>query len=487
MPGTWDRSADLVVIGFGGAGAAAAITAARRGFSVLVLEKQAQDRHTPSTRMSGGLVMGASDAEGAARYLDKCAGGMIPPDVSRAWAERAAGLTAWLNSLDPALALSRVGGAEHPNLDGAAAIDVYQPGGATHRLDAKAGAGTSLFRTLAGAALGAGATLAWQTPARRLLRNADGRVTGVEAAEPAGTVRIEARKGVVLASGGFEYDEDAKRDFLRAYPMYFYGNPGNTGDGLRMAQEVGAGLWHMNQMVGRAIGRFELADGSSLAFLISIGPPGYVITDGSGRRFANEQIQAGLLHGFYYSLLDYDSEAGLYPRIPCYWFFDEKRRQAGPLTLTHIGACAVGLYDWSADNTREIAQGWISQGNSIAEAAARAGLAEPAAAQASVDAYNHLCRSGGTDPFGRAAATMLALDQPPFYCVKLWPGGSNTTGGPRRDRFARVLDVHGEPIPGLFAAGELGQVSGMQYPADGSNLSEAFCFGQIAAETALGN
>ena len=77
----------------------------------------------------------------------------------------------------------------------------------------------------------------------------------------------------------------------------------------------------------------------------------------------------------------------------------------------------------------------------------------------------------------------MPLDQPPFACVPLWAGGSNTSGGPRRDASARILDVHGDPIPGLFGAGELGQVLGLLYPADGSNLSDAFVFGRLAAET----
>jgi succinate dehydrogenase/fumarate reductase flavoprotein subunit len=81
---------------------------------------------------------------------------------------------------------------------------------------------------------------------------------------------------------------------------------------------------------------------------------------------------------------------------------------------------------------------------------------------------------------------MVPVKSGPFYCVKLYPGGSNTTGGPRRNQQAQVLNTYGEPIEGLYAAGELGQATGMQYPADGSNLSEAFCFGQIAAESALG-
>jgi succinate dehydrogenase/fumarate reductase flavoprotein subunit len=80
---------------------------------------------------------------------------------------------------------------------------------------------------------------------------------------------------------------------------------------------------------------------------------------------------------------------------------------------------------------------------------------------------------------------LVPLDRPPFYCVPLYPGGSNTTGGPRRNADSQVLHVFGHPVPGLYAAGELGQASGLLYPAEGSNLSEALCFGQIAAECAL--
>jgi WD40 repeat protein len=88
MADTWDRSVDLVVVGFGGAGAAAALAGAELGASVLVLEKQPHDRHTPSTAMSGGIVMAANDVERATTYLDRCAGGMIPVEVSRAWAAK---------------------------------------------------------------------------------------------------------------------------------------------------------------------------------------------------------------------------------------------------------------------------------------------------------------------------------------------------------------------------------------------------------------
>jgi len=482
-PAEWDLSADLVVVGFGCAGLAAAITGWRAGAEVLVLEKQAEGAHTPSTRMSGGMMMAVTDPGPATDYLDRCAGGMVPRGVSAAWAERAVTLIDWLTGIAPELDLRRVGGAEHPAFPGAEAFGVYQPGGAKTRLDLNGKAGPFLWERLAqNFHAKTGVPVLWDSPADRLIRDETGRVIGVETT--AG-LRVEARKGAVLTCGGYLHNATMKRDFLRTWPVYFYGNPGNTGDGVRMAQEVGADLWHMNQMIGRAIGNFTLEDGSDLSVMLFLNPPGYVITDRHGKRFADESTQANLLHGFYYHLLAYDPETGETPRNPCYWFFDERRRKAGMLTLPSVGVHAVGIYRWSEDNQAEIDRGWIASGATIAEAARAAGLADPEGAEAEIAAYNAACASGTPDPFGRPAETMVPVDQGPFYCVRLYPGGSNTTGGPRRDAGARILDTRGAPIPGLYAAGELGQATGMLYPSDGSNLSEGFCFGQIAAESAL--
>jgi succinate dehydrogenase/fumarate reductase flavoprotein subunit len=468
---------DLVVVGFGGAGAAAAITAHDAGAKVVVLEKQAADAHTPSTRMSGGLVMAVDDAAGGAAYLDACAGGMVPAEVTAAWAGAAVDVLGWLDRT-AGLTFSRINTAEHPELPGAGAVGVYQPGRAEFRLDPSAGAGDALFGAVAAAVADRGIEVRWSSPAARLVVS-DGRVVGVRTASS----ELRARHGVVLACGGYEFDEDLKRDNLRAYPVHFYGNPGNTGDGVRMAQAAGAGLWHMNQMIGRAIGHFPHGDGW-LNFLIDINPPGYLIVDRHGERYADETMQAQLLHGYYYEMLRYDYDRTEYSRIPSYWIFDERRRTAGPLTMTHLGACKVGLYDWSADNSAEIDSGWIARGATPAEAAAAAGLDAPDAVARTVAAYDAAC-AAGTDPLGRGAETLVPLDAPPYYCVPLYPGGSNTSGGPRRDAAGCVLDPFGDPVPGLYAAGELGQPVGMLYPADGANLSEAFCFGRIAATSAL--
>jgi succinate dehydrogenase/fumarate reductase flavoprotein subunit len=490
--------ADVVIVGFGAAGAAAALAAAERGASVLILEKQAEDAHTPNTKMSGGLIMGVSDVEAATRYLRRCGGGMISDAVCAAWARRASELVAWLDRQGTELRLGRIFGAEHPDFEGAEGVDVLQIGGTLPseavgvvaagfgpgREEQRRGrTGLALFAALAEAAAARPEIdVRWSTPARRLVQDAGGAVTGVLAGDG---VEARARHGVILACGGYEFDDELRANYLKAWPIHFYGNPDNTGDGIRMALAVGADLWHMNQMVGRAIGHFERPEGGSLNVALRLDPPGYLILDKHGRRYANEHAQARMDHAFYYEMLTYDSAARDYPRIPSYWLFDERRRSAGPLVSTTSGAVGVGLYDWSRDNRREIEAGWIAEGATVEEAAERAGVRDPGAAAQTVTEYNAGC-GRGDDPLGRPAETLVPLDRPPFYCVPMFPGGSNTSGGPRRDEHARVLDAFGSPIPGLYGAGELGQAIGLLYPAHGANLSEALCSGRIAAESALG-
>jgi succinate dehydrogenase/fumarate reductase flavoprotein subunit len=119
------EEADIVVVGFGGAGAACAIAAADHGASVIVLEKQPEDRHTPSTYMSGGIVMAVNDIDRAAVYMDRCSGGMIPPAVSRAWATMAADLVGWLDRIGADLALVKVGEGENTQFEGADAVEAW--------------------------------------------------------------------------------------------------------------------------------------------------------------------------------------------------------------------------------------------------------------------------------------------------------------------------------------------------------------------------
>ena len=490
----WDEEADVIVVGYGAAGACAAITAADRGLRVMVLEKQPRAWHTPSTRASGGQVMAVDDVDKATRYFDRCAGGMIPLPVSRAWAERASTVVAWLGEV-AGLDLVRVAGAEHPGWDGSDAIAAYGPresypyGERTaervasmppdERAQAqrRRGGGAVLFAALERAVeQRASIAIRYETSAMRLLQDGDRRVIGVSARSADGPRRYHARRGVILTCGGYEYDEEMKSSYLRA-PAYFYASPMNTGDGVRMAQALGADLWHMNQMVGRAVAHFEL-DGIEHTFSVGVTRDGYALLDKYGNRFTNEQMQ--VRHDFYYELIMFDAAKSEHPRIPCYWFFDSRRMSSGPIVVGS-GAAGPRRYDWSPDSREEIARGWIAVGQTLEEVAARSGVVDPAQAVRSLREYNDACRTG-EDRFGRSSASLVPLDRPPYYCLPLWPGGPNTSGGPRRNERAQVIDVFGEPMPGLYEAGELGEAIGALYPANGANLSDALCFGRIAAE-----
>ena len=485
---------DLAVVGCGAAGIAAALTAARLGARVVILEKQPSDAHLSSTRMSGGLIMAATDVEDATRYLDACAGGMIPTDVNRAWAERAVSVQDWMKEFGIESVV--MAGAWHPGLEGFPSIEVLAPlprgvdpstveidlpapGELTFKGKPAFGNG-ELLHSLLLDALAAEPLIEvlYETGAQRLIVE-EGRVVGVTGSSGGMPVTVRARSGVVLASGGFEQDQDMILNNLKAYPIYFYGSKANTGDGIRMAQAVGADLWHMNQMIGRAVAHFRHPDGSETTFGVSLNPPGYAIVDKYGQRFANEYMQAVSKANFYFELLTYDADRLEYPRIPAYWIFDSRRLNARPLAHG-----SIGYYAWSADNRAEIDLGWVKEAATVEAAAALAGVADPAAAARTIADYNAAC-ARGEDTLGRPAASLVPIDEPPFYCVPVYPGGATTNGGPRRDAKARILNAFHEPIPGLFGAGELGGAIGLLYPAPGANLGEAFAFGALAAETAL--
>jgi succinate dehydrogenase/fumarate reductase flavoprotein subunit len=502
----WDDSADLVVVGFGAAGACTAIQAADAGAKVIMLEKQPAAWHTPSTRASGGFVTVVHDVEKALPYFDRCSGGMVPLEVSRAWVERAATVLDWIED-KTGLSMTRGAPAEHPKWDGAEAVSgfiatIAWAGGKAlanamanltdeqrevwgQKPEQCSPGGYALFEWLKAAVVERtnSITVKYEHAAQRLIKDADGRIIGIRVDTPEGTKRYRGDKGVVLTCGGYEYNDEMKLSYLRASPIYFYGSPMNTGEGVRMAQDVGADLWHMNCMIGRGMAHFE-HHGSAYNYHVRLQPGGYVLTDKYGQRFANEQMQAESRHDFYFELISFDAATSEYPRLPCYWIFDQRRMNAGP-PISSTAAAGPHYYQWSKDSSEEITRGWLHKDDDLESLAAKAGVSDPQRLAQSISEYNAICESK-SDPLGRAAETLIPLDQPPYYCMKLWPGGSNTSGGPRRNEHAQVIDVYGEPIPGLYEAGELGEAVGALYPAFGANLSDALCFGRIAAEQALG-
>jgi succinate dehydrogenase/fumarate reductase flavoprotein subunit len=185
-----------------------------------------------------------------------------------------------------------------------------------------------------------------------------------------------------------------------------------------------------------------------------------------------------------------------YPKVPCYWIFDEKRRVLGPLASVH-GACnppgkITGdiHYIWSSDNQKEIDRGWIMTANNIEELANKiamdldnGGLMSSNLLKATVKRYNEHCRKGEDLDFHKPKEWLQPLEDPPYYAIKLWPGGPNTQGGPERNKRGQVLRVDNTPVPRLYSAGELGSVWGFLYQA-GGNIAECIASGRIAGVNA---
>lgn len=483
----WNRTADVVVVGFGAAGAVAAITACDNGAEVLILEKQCASEHISTSSMSGGIFICPNDVATATRYMEHLSRvneGLYwtDNDTTRVFVEYAFQNKNWLERLGGKVALFREGG-EH-KVPGSESIVAYW----------FKGKGRGLMRFLKQQVEIRNIPVMYDSPADKLLTDALGQVVGVRVRSGGKQRSIKALRAVIMATGGFEFDETMKLNYLKVYPAYFAGSPANTGDGIRMVQEVGASLWHMNccsaSMVLK-LPEFPIALGPNLSgrkgFVPSVhhaatdSPSGYIIVDKFGKRYTNEDYKR---HTVYYELALYDSQNLESPRVPSYWVFDRKRIEVGPLPRMDYGPMLHRLYRWSRDNQEEMEKGWIIEADNIKKLAAKLGM-EPLVLKKTVEDYNICCERKEDPQFHRPRQNLVPLKAPPFFAIKLWPGSANTQGGPRRNYRAQVINVDGEPIPRLYAAGELGSIYGMLYPTGGGNIAECIAFGRIAGENAV--
>jgi succinate dehydrogenase/fumarate reductase flavoprotein subunit len=521
LPAKWDQEADVVVVGYGGAGAVTAITAHDAGANVLVVEK------TPSlaslgiagqiisggggnTHLNGGLIVVPSDVSSGATHARYLSWGTTPMAVCQAWAELANKIPAYLDNLGLKYN-TRDNTGEMSNLPGASSITTCTVNGG----------GAALFHALDQAVQSRKIQVVFNTSVTDLIQDPDTReVLGVAALsyptpspsesvwrEPTsgGTVvNIKANKAVVLCTGGLEYNDQMKASFLKMYPAHFYGWIYNTGDGVRMASEAGADLWHLNMFSGRCVPWFPDND-MAYGYFINTSHP-MILTDKYGKRYADESSSAAG-HNWWVLLDDFNINVPEYTRIPTFLVFDETfRTKNGPISSYGGIACPpqLGGLKWSSDNSAEVAKGWIQKGNTPAELAAAINQTkyvgwnsddsvsvpsginvhiDPDVLTATITNYNKYCAAGKDPDFGRNPQTLLPLNTPPYYAVPLWPGGPNTQGGPVRNEKAQVLDVNANPIPRLYSAGELGSIWAL-YPTGGGNNSELLTFGQIAGKNA---
>lgn len=475
----WDRECDVLIIGFGGAGASAAIEAHDRGADVLVVEKSAAGGG--NTRVSGGSMRAYRGRDAAIDYIDAVCEGTTPRDVIAAFVDECDRTEAWMTGLGATVVAStssKAAGfprlfsgspfADLPGADSVAArTAVDGPPGV--------GAGKRLWAVLERNVKQRGIEVLTETPARELLTDADGGVAGALIEHRGRELRVAARRGTILTTGGYQNDHDMQVQYL-GDRYYGLGPASNSGDGIRMAQAAGADLWHMAAVActpGYRVPDFEPPIGHHMP------AAGFVYLDQRGRRFMNETaIDA---HGWWAEATYADPETMARPRIPAHVVFGEQTRLAGPIAFTDRGAIS-DLYEWSADNDAELRRGWIRRASSIHELAEQLGV-DGATLEATITTYEDGCAAGTDAEFGRETSTLAPIGGPPYYSIQLWPTLFNTQGGPRRDAAGHVVSALGRPIPRLYSAGELGSLWHRFYPGAG-NVSEALASGRIAGRNA---
>jgi succinate dehydrogenase/fumarate reductase flavoprotein subunit len=505
--GRFDETFDVIVAGYGFAGGITAIEAADAGAKVLVCEKMPDPGGL--SICSGGAVRCADSADDAFSYLKATNDGKTPDDVTRVLANGMAEaqdyVTRMISSvpgavLKPTTHSGKRGG-NYP-FPGWETFHHVQVETATGQLDRNAmfpgvrtrpsSGGPEMFWAIDHNVRRRGIDVRLETPIMRLIRSADNEVRGVVIKGPKGERRIAAKRAVVLACGGFEWDDSMKRQYWEGSPVLTASSRGNTGDGIRMSQALGAELWHMWHFHGCyafkhpdpefpfALRVKRLPDWNPIRKDEADVTMVWIVVDQHGRRYMNEcppYAQDTSHRPMHYM----DPETMSHPRIPSWLITDWEgcsTYQLGDIRTND----RKYVYDWSSDNSKELKLGILKKADTIPELARMMGV-DPDVLQATVERWNALCEKGNDSDFGRPRGTMAPLRKPPFVFGAVYPTVSNTQGGPVHNARQQIMDVAGKPISRLYAAGELGSSFGHLY-LSGGNIAECFVTGWVAGREA---
>ena len=499
---TVEEITDCVVVGCGFAGATAAIAAHDGGARVVLLEKM-PDPGGISVCSFGGVRVARDEAE-ALRYLRRTNADTAPEEVLAALARGMTRLPDVLARLAAEVGRRTVyrgspGNYPFPGADTFGFVeieeDIIAPGEPSFPHVRGAPGGQRLFRMLLLNLARRGIAVRTEARAVRLLPSPDGGVAGVEVVSRGLRSAISARRGVVLAAGGFEGDSDMQRRHWPEQGVLTAAFRGNTGDGIRMAQALGADLWHMWHYHGSygfrhpdpaypfGIRTKRLPDwqpGSEPRRDVELP---WILLDRSGRRFMNE-YEPYLQDTGARPLARYDPVRQDFAALPAWLIADSEGARAWPFGRPTWHERGVG-FEWGDDNRAALAAGILHEAADLGALAAATRIDEGRLAGA-LQRWNALVGGRSDLDWGRPAASMMPVGRPPYVYAPVWPIVSNTQGGPVHDARQRILRPDGTVIPRLYAAGEMGSVFGHLY-LSGGNIAECFVGGALAgAGAALG-
>lgn len=535
----WDIEADVAVLGSGGAALIAAISAHDHGAGkVVILEKSGMVGGT--TAMSGGMLWIPGnvhqeeagipdDPDDIVAYLDALAPGQLEPETLGAFLDGGPEMIRFLRDKTPvrlhafpdfpdyqsylpgakpdggrsldnaAFAFEQLGkwaARVNPSkmaypLRGSLMEAIHGTLDEATLAEREAGDYRALGQALIGAlflgVIEREIPVEFEMRARRLVK-AEGKVVGVIAEDARGRdVRVHARRGVVIATGGFEWNEALCRTFLRGPLTGPVSVPENEGDGLIMAIEAGAQLGNMAnafwmQSVLEARPQHRNAKPNYMLGSDERARPGAILVNRKGHRFVNEATNYNALGK---ALHAFDAGTHSYANLPYWLIIDQCYKDKYP-TFTSPPGSPIPPYMIQADTIEALAD--------------KAGI-DPAGLVATVARFNTMVKNGHDDDFQRGDAsydnfymwgdpafeapyrTLGLIDRAPFYAVKMESGALGTCGGPKTNGDAQVLDWQGNPIPGLYAAGNvMAAVLGEGYGGAGGTIGPGMTFGYLAGK-----
>jgi succinate dehydrogenase/fumarate reductase flavoprotein subunit len=353
--------------------------------------------------------------------------------------------------------------------------------------------GTALIARLARSADDLGVRLLVNTPVRRLLTE-DGAVTGAVLAGPDGETPVRARRGVLLAAGGFPNDVARRQRLFPRTPTgrehWTLAPPETTGDGITLGESAGGHLdtslaapaaWCPVSLVPYRSGRV-----GTYPHIVDRGKPGLIAVLSTGKRFVNE---ADGYHQFSRAMI---AAAPVDEEVAAWLVCDSRFQRRYPFGMSKPFPVPVWPY---------VRSGYLQRGATLEQLAHTCGI-DPAGLAATVASFNAGAVVGEDPAFGRGTTafnrgsgdpehgpnpSLAPLEKAPFYAIKVLPGSFGTFAGLTADASSRVLTAQGAPVPGLYVAGsDQANVMGGHYPSGGINLGPAMTFGYIAARHAAG-
>ncbi len=446
VPAMADQNTDIVIIGAGGAGLTAAVTSHDLKKNVIVVEKMAMVGGN-TNRAAGGLNAAESKPQAKlgikdsiqSMYDDTMKGGknLNNPDLVRVLAENARDSVDFINGL------------------GGDLTDVGMMAGASqkrsHRPTGGGFVGAEVVKTLKKAADARKIPILLNTKADKIIVK-DGKVVGVEVTKKDGMKEIINAKAVILTAGGFSANQDmliALNPSLKGFGTT--NHPGATGDGIKLAQDVGADLVDMKQIQTHP----TVVPGNGEMITEAVRGNGAILVNKQGKRFINEL---------------------------------ETRDVVSKATLEQTDASAYLLFDQDVRKSLKaietyVKKGLTTEGATLDELAKKLDL-DAANLKATIAQYSKDQAAKNDSQFGRKDMPR-PLTTGPWYAVKVTPAVHHTMGGVKINTKGEVINTKGQPIPGFYAAGEVtGGVHGANR-LGGNAMADITTYGRIAAQNAV--